>query len=121
MSRATPPGTIASIISRWPKQASAARKTRSRRMPLCACMMRERGVVADGADVAEMIGEPLELRHQRAQVDRARRRRNLQRGLGGLREGEGISDRAVAGGAAGELRRVVEAAPAISDSMPLCT
>ena len=30
---------------------------------------REGGVVADGADVAEMIGEPLELGHQRAQID----------------------------------------------------
>src|SRR5439155_972310 len=35
---------------------------------------REGGVVADGADVAEMVGEALQLRHQRAQEDRARRR-----------------------------------------------
>ena len=29
----------------------------------------KRRVVADGADVAEMIGEPFQLRHQRAQLD----------------------------------------------------
>ena len=69
---------------------------------------RERRIVADRADVAEMIGQPLEFRHQRAQVDRARRRLYLQRRFGGVREGEGIGDRAVAGGAAGELCRVVE-------------
>ena len=49
---------------------------------------REGGVVADGADVAEMIGEALELRHQRAQPGRARRRFDVQRGLDGPREGE---------------------------------
>ena len=37
-SLATPPGTTRSIISRWPKQASAARNTCSRKMPQCACM-----------------------------------------------------------------------------------
>ena len=35
---------------------------------------REGGVVADGADIAEMIGQPLQLGHQRAQPDGARRR-----------------------------------------------
>ena len=69
---------------------------------------RKRGVVADGADVAEMIGQPLQLGHQRAQIKRARRHLHLQRGFDGLREGKGIGDRAVAGGAAGELRRLVE-------------
>ena len=38
-SAATPPGTTRSIIRRWPKAASAARSTRSRRMPQWACMM----------------------------------------------------------------------------------
>ena len=32
---------------------------------------RERGVVADGADIAEVIGQSLELRHQRPQILRA--------------------------------------------------
>ena len=108
ISRATPPGTMASIISRWPKQVSAARNVRSRKIPQCACIMRKRGVVADGADVAEMIGQALELGHQRAQIDRARRDLHLQRGFRGLREGKGIGHRAVAGGAPGQLRRVVE-------------
>ena len=35
---ATPPGTTRSIINRCPKQVSAARSTRSRRMPQCAFM-----------------------------------------------------------------------------------
>ena len=68
-SRATPPGTMRSIISRWPKQASAARSTRSRSMPQWACISAKDGVVADGADVAEMVGEALQLGHQRAQPD----------------------------------------------------
>ena len=70
---------------------------------------RERRIVADGADVAEMIGQPFELRHQRPQIERARRRRHVQRGLGRLRESERIGDRAVAGSARGQLRRAVEA------------
>ena len=37
-SAATPPGTTRSIISRWPKQARAARSTCSRSTPQCACM-----------------------------------------------------------------------------------
>ena len=69
---------------------------------------RERGVVADGADVAEMIGEPLELGHQRPQIERARRRLDLKRRLGGLREGKSIGHRAVAGGAPGELGGGIE-------------
>ena len=38
---------------------------------------REGGVVADGADIAEMIGEALELGHQRAQPNRALRHVDL--------------------------------------------
>ena len=33
---------------------------------------REGGIVADRADVAEVVGDALELGHQRAQPDRAR-------------------------------------------------
>ena len=36
---ATPPGTTRSIISRWPKQLSAARSTYSRSSAHCACSM----------------------------------------------------------------------------------
>ncbi len=38
---------------------------------------REGRVVADGADIAEMIGEALKLGHQRAQPDRALRHVDL--------------------------------------------
>ena len=67
---------------------------------------RERGIVADRADVAEMIGEPLQFGHQRAQIDRARRQRHCERGLGREREGIAISHRAVAGGARRQPRGV---------------
>ena len=74
-SSVTPPGTMRSIISLWPKQTCCR-----------ACVaqhaafgidQRERGVVADGADIAEMIGEALKLGHQRAQPDRALRQADL--------------------------------------------
>ena len=55
------------------------------------------GVVADGADIAEMVGEALELRHQSAQPNRARRNFDFERRLDRAREGEAIGDRAVAG------------------------
>ena len=71
---------------------------------------REGGVVADRADVAEMVGEALELGHQRAQPDGARRRLDAERGLDGAREGQRVGDRAVARDAAGELRRRARAA-----------
>ena len=83
---------------------------------------REGGVVADGADIAEMIGQALELGHQRAQPDGAPRHVDRQRRLDGLREGERIGDGAVAGGAAGELRAPARASRRPSaPSMPLCT
>jgi len=63
----------------------------------------KRGVVADGADIAEMIGEPLQLRHQRAQIDCAWRRLYLQGRLRGLGESECISNRAVTGRPRGKL------------------
>ena len=82
---------------------------------------RERGIVADGADIAEMVGQPFELRHQRAQTMRARRRLDTERRLDGMSERDGVGDRAVAGDAPGELRRARDRAPVISDSTPLCT
>ena len=68
----------------------------------------ERGVVADRADVAEMVGEPLEFRQQRAQPDCAVRHDKLQRRLGGLRKRIGIGDGAVARYASGELDGALE-------------
>ena len=83
---------------------------------------REGGVVADGADVAEVVGEALQLGHQRAQPDRARRRLDAERRLDGAGEGEGVGDGAVAGDAAGEPAPPARAAaPSIRPSMPLCT
>ena len=68
----------------------------------------EGGVVADGADVAEMIGDPFQLGHQRAQPDGAWRRLQPERRLGGVRKGDGIGDCAVARGAAGQPCRLLE-------------
>jgi len=70
------------------KRASAARNTCSRRMAQCACIRRERGVVADGADVAEMVRQPFELRHQRPEILARARRLELQRRLDRVGEGE---------------------------------
>ena len=53
-----------------PRRAARVRAAR-RNAP---CISAKRGVVADRADIAEVIGEPLHLRHQRAQPDGARRR-----------------------------------------------
>ena len=52
----------------------------------------EGGVVADRADVAEMVGEPFEFGHDAAQDLRARRRLDAERGLGGAGEGDGVGD-----------------------------
>ena len=68
----------------------------------------EGGIVADGADVAEMIGEALEFGHDRAEVGRARRRLQRQRRFDGAGKGIGIGDGRIAGDAAGEPRRPVE-------------
>jgi len=55
------------------------------------------GVVADGADIAEVIGEALELRHQSAQPNCARRNFNPERDFNGTGEGKAIGGRTVAG------------------------
>ncbi len=59
----------------------------------------ERGVVADRADVAEVIGEPFELGHQGAQKNGARRNLHLSRSFDCIRKRKRVRDRAVAGGA----------------------
>ena len=69
---------------------------------------REGGIVADGADVAEVVGEAFQLAHQRAQIDGARRRLEAKRRFHGAGEGDGVGHRAVARHAAGELRRLVQ-------------
>src|SRR6185312_2164035 len=70
---------------------------------------RESRVVADGADITEMIGETLELGHQRAQPLRPRRRGDAERIFGGAGKSDCIGDRAIARDAAGELRTALEA------------
>src|SRR5260221_2009353 len=72
----------------------------------------EGGVVADGADIAEVIGDALELRHHRAQPDGAAWYGEIERGLDGAREGERMGDRAVARDPRGEACRLARLAPA---------
>ena len=55
------------------------------------------GVVADGANIAKVVGEALKLCHQSAQPNRARRNFDAACRFDGAREGIGIGDRAVAG------------------------
>ena len=62
----------------------------------------EGGIVADGADIAEVVGEPFQFREQRAQPHRARRGFGAERGLGRARESERVGHRAVAADAAGD-------------------
>jgi hypothetical protein len=57
---------------------------------------REGGVVADRANIAEVISEAFEFGHQGAQPNGARRNLDVERRLDGAGEGEGIGDRAVA-------------------------
>jgi len=64
----------------------------------------ERCIVANGANVAQVIGQPLELRHQRAQITRTRRHIDAERGLDRMRKRDAVGDRAVAGSARGKLR-----------------
>ena len=55
------------------------------------------GVIADGADVAEVIGEPFELAHERAQPHRASRHVDAVRSLDRPGESERVGHGAVAG------------------------
>src|SRR5207247_10108368 len=71
----------------------------------------ERRVVADCTDVAEMIGEPLELSEQRSQPDRPWRDLHAERCLGRKGKGEGEGDRAVARYAPGEHRGAPDRSP----------
>ena len=72
----------------------------------------EGGVVADRADVAEMIGEPLELGHHAAQGVRARRRLDAERRLDRAGEGDRVGDRRIAADPPREPGRALEARPA---------
>ena len=69
---------------------------------------RERGVVADRADIAEVIGQSLELGHQCAQILRAGRNGDVQRRFHGVGESERVGNSAVARGAPRKLRRLLD-------------
>ena len=82
---------------------------------------REAGVVADEAEVAQMIGDALALEQQRAQPARALG--GVKRGgaLGGHRIGPGIGDGRIAAHAPRQPRAVQQAAcDSKRFSMPLC-
>ena len=80
----------------------------------------EGGVVADRADVAEMVGEPLDLGHHAAKTMRPRRRLDAERRLDGAGEGDGVGDGRVAAHARRRVRRArSRLAPRISASTPL--
>ena len=68
----------------------------------------ERGIVADRAEVAEVIGDPFQFRHHAAQPDRARRRLDAECRFHGARERQCIGDGAVPRRAARETRRLIE-------------
>jgi len=69
---------------------------------------RERRVITDRADVAEMIGDALELGHHAAQHCGTRRHRNVERGLDRAREGEAVGDGRIPGDSREEATRAFE-------------
>jgi hypothetical protein len=76
----------------------------------------EGGIIADRADVAEMVGKPLEFSDQCPQPNRAIGHDELQGGLSGPRKRIGIGDRAVARYAPGEFGGALQIG---SDHQPL--
>ena len=66
---------------------------------------RKGSIVADRAEISEMIGETLQLRHQRADIGRAWWNFQSERGFRRSCESQPVRDRAVARGARRELRR----------------
>ena len=73
-SSVTPPGTTRSIINLWPKQALRGTQGPLAQDATFRIHQGEGRIVADRAEIAEMVGDTLELRHQRPEPDRARRR-----------------------------------------------
>ena len=76
--------------------------------PAMRVHQRKRRVVADRADIAEMVRQPLQFRHQRAQELRARRRFDAEHRFDRMRKGDAVSDGAVARGTRGEPRRLFD-------------
>ena len=81
----------------------------------------EGGVVADRADVAEVVGDPLEFGHHAAKIVRARRRLDPERRLDRAGESDAIGDRRVAADPRREDAGALDAAPRMRASTPLCT
>ena len=109
-----------SLIRRWPKARVGRAQHALAQHAAMGVHQREGGVVADRADVAEMVGEALELGHS-ARSQTARGGTSIsERRLDRARKGEGIGDGAIAGRAAGELRRRARGRRrSCSPSMPL--
>ncbi len=77
------------------------------------------GIVADPADIAQVIGQPFQFGHQPAQGEGPFGHRDRKRRLGRLCEGARIGHRAVAGGAPGKFRAARKAGPGHQPVDPL--
>ncbi len=66
------------------------------------------GVVADRADVADVMRQTLQLGHDAAQQHRARRRRPAERGLDSAGESPGVGHRAIARDAPDDPRSLLD-------------
>ena len=98
-----------SRIRRWPKAVARRAQHALAQHAAMRVHQGEGGIVADRADVAEMVGEPLEFCEQRAQEHGAIRHDQVERRLSRSRKRVGIGDGAVARHAAGELDAAGEA------------
>ena len=88
---------------------SAARSTRSRNTAQWASIREKDGVVADRADIAQMVGETFHFRHQGTQpVRHAAADRTPSAASTARAKANGIGDGAVAGDAAGQLRGTLQ-------------
>ena len=76
----------------------------------------QRGVVAERAQIAEVVGDALALQHQGAQQEGARRRADAAGGLDGAGIGPGVGAGRVARDAAGQARALGEV---FADEQPL--
>jgi hypothetical protein len=82
---------------------------------------RKGGIVADGANVAEVVGQSLKFGHQRTQVMRAWWRFYADCSLYGASKRHAKGDRAIAGGSPGEPGGVFEVGSIHQAVNTLCT
>ena len=117
------PGTTTSISRRWPNARQLRRSTSSFRRENCARPKRESAVIAEIAQVAQVVGNALALEAQRAQP-RARAGASSRPAMASTACGVGpaVGDGAVAGN---RVRRDADASVIDNASkrfsMPLCT